>query len=103
MPGRTDNGTFSVWAPRPGRVELCLGPRRVPMEEEHSGWWRAAVPDAGPGTRYGFSLDGGPVRPDPRSAFQPDGVDGLSEVVDHDVFPWTDTLWRGVPLRGAVL
>ena len=103
MSARTDNGTFSVWAPRPRQVELCLGTRRVAMEPDPSGWWRASVPDAGPGTRYGFSLDGGPVRPDPRSAFQPDGVDGPSEVVDHGAFSWTDARWRGVPLRGAVL
>jgi maltooligosyltrehalose trehalohydrolase len=53
--------------------------------------------------RYGFSLEGGPVRPDPRSASQPDGVHGASEVVDHGAFRWTDTEWRGCSLRGAAI
>ena len=34
---------------------------------------RVPSTDAGPGTDYAFSLDGGPARPDPRSAFQPGG------------------------------
>jgi maltooligosyltrehalose trehalohydrolase len=34
---------------------------------------------------------------------QPDGIEGLSAVVDHDAFHWTDEGWRGVTLPGAVL
>ena len=72
--------------------------------ENRPGWWRAAG-QAAPvhGTRYGFSVDGGPLLPDPRSARQPDGPDGLSEVVDHTRFPWSDADWAGRPLPGAVL
>jgi maltooligosyltrehalose trehalohydrolase len=96
---------FSVWAPTSDHVEVRVGTRNVAMESEpdRSGWWRAALDGAGAGTRYGFSLDGGPVRPDPRSASQPDGVDGLSEVVDHQSFAWTDSGWRGVSWRGVAL
>ncbi|MFG3497179.1 malto-oligosyltrehalose trehalohydrolase [Streptomyces sp. NPDC047928] len=58
-----------------------------------------AVPD---GARYGFSLDGGPVLPDPRSRRQPDGPDGLSAVVDHSAYEWRhEPPARG--LRDAVL
>ncbi|MFP5488283.1 MAG: malto-oligosyltrehalose trehalohydrolase, partial [Acidimicrobiia bacterium] len=94
---------FEVWAPRPDRVELVLVDGRIDMARGVDGWWSASVDSVGPGTRYGFSLDGGPVRPDPRSMSQPDGVDGWSEVVDHAAFGWTDAAWRGVPLPGAVL
>lgn len=96
-------GEFRVWAPYPVRVDLVLGGRRLPMRRSTGGWWTAATEGAGPGTRYGFSLDGGPPRPDPRSAFQPDGVHGLSELVDHAAFPWSDADWRGLPLPGSVL
>jgi maltooligosyltrehalose trehalohydrolase len=99
---------FEVWAPRPERVELVIGAGGA---ERHAmapvpgrdGWWSVDVEGAGPGTRYGYSLDGGPVRPDPRSPSQPDGVDGLSEVVDHAAFAWTDDGWRGMPLPSAVI
>jgi len=61
------------------------------------------VAGAGAGSRYGFSVDGGPVRPDPRSPSQPDGIDGLSAIVDHRAFGWSDATWRGVALPGSVL
>ncbi len=73
------------------------------MNGGEGGWWSATVEAARPGSRYGFSVDGGPVRPDPRSVSQPDGVDGMSEVVDHAAFDWHDRTWRGVALPGSVL
>jgi maltooligosyltrehalose trehalohydrolase len=94
---------FEVWAPIPERTDLVLEQGTVSMTPDGSGWWRADVDDAGPGTRYGFSLDGGPTRPDPRSRSQPGGVDGWSEVVDLSSFEWSAEGWRGLPLRGAVL
>jgi maltooligosyltrehalose trehalohydrolase len=96
-------GDFAVWAPTPGTVELVLDDRSVPMRRDDAGWWRATVEGAGAGMRYGYRLEDGPVRPDPRSPWQPDGVDGLSAVVDHGAFRWTDERWRGLSLRGAVL
>ncbi len=94
---------FEVWAPAPEVVVLQVDGRSLPMEPANGGWWQLDVDDAGPGSRYGFSLDGGPVRPDPRSPFQPDGIAGLSEVVDHGAFEWHDEHWRGLALPGAVL
>jgi maltooligosyltrehalose trehalohydrolase len=63
------------------------------------GWWvddRELVP----GTRYGFLLDDdvAPL-PDPRSRFQPDGVHGLSEVVELPV----PAGWAGRELAGGVI
>jgi maltooligosyltrehalose trehalohydrolase len=94
---------FTVWAPAAERVELVLDDRRAPMRPGGNGWWQVCVEGVGAGSRYAFSLDGGPPRPDPRSAFQPDGVHGTSEVVDHSAYRWHDAGWRGMPLPGAVL
>ncbi len=99
---------FAVWAPAAERVDLHVMNHPVAMEAGRDGWWRPSVAlgEALAGlssARYGFSLDEGPVRPDPRSQSQPEGVHGLSEVVDHESFLWTDNSWRGVSLPGAVL
>ena len=95
---------FEVWAPDASTVELAVDGRRSAMTRaRRPDWWSMDDAEAGPGSRYGFSVDGGPVRPDPRSASQPDGVDGLSEVVDHGAHEWHDSHWRGVTLAGAVL
>jgi len=67
------------------------------------GWWSVEVAGAGAGTRYRFSVDEGPPRPDPRSASQPDGPEGPSVVVDHSSFAWHDRAWHGRPLADAVL
>jgi maltooligosyltrehalose trehalohydrolase len=94
---------FELWAPSAREVELFVDGRALSMEEQSGGWWRSVVEEAGAGSRYGFELDGCEVRPDPRSAFQPDGVAGLSQVVDHESFDWHDGGWRGLPLAGAAI
>ncbi|HSP08277.1 MAG TPA: malto-oligosyltrehalose trehalohydrolase [Candidatus Dormibacteraeota bacterium] len=95
--------SFRVWAPDRRRVDLVLDGHRLPMGEHDSGWWEVSDPDTRAGTRYGFSLDGGEARPDPRSLSQPDGVLGLSQVVDHAAHLWHDGEWRGRPLEGSII
>lgn len=94
---------FRVWAPKSKEVSLNIEGEIMPMDPAQGGWWHRAVEEAGPGTRYQLSLDGGPARPDPRSRYQPLGVDGPSELVDHSRFPWSDGAWRGFTLSGSVL
>ena len=94
---------FRVWAPERHRVELVADGRRLVMAPADRGWWEVSDDATLAGTRYGYSLDGGEVRPDPRSASQPDGVLGLSEVVDQGAYTWSDTGWQGMNLPGAVL
>ncbi|WP_103760873.1 malto-oligosyltrehalose trehalohydrolase [Streptomyces sp. SM10] len=94
---------FEVWAPESGSAVLRTAGGDVPMERDpgRAGWWTAEA-GAADGDRYGFSLDGGPVLPDPRSRRQPEGPDGESAVVDHDAYAWRTT-WAGRGLPGAVL
>ncbi|MEU5111006.1 malto-oligosyltrehalose trehalohydrolase [Streptomyces longwoodensis] len=94
---------FEVWAPQAERVTLqCDGvTRALGRDPEREGWWVGEA-DATDGSRYGFAVDDGPVRPDPRSRRQPDGPDGLSAVVDQGRYAWRAE-WSGRPLAGAVL
>ena len=93
-----------MWAPVASRsVEVVVGDRRTPLAPAPRGRWAGDVPGLGPGDDYTFSLDGGPVRPDPRSRCQPGGVHGQSRVVDPASFAWTDRGWRGFDLPSAVL
>jgi maltooligosyltrehalose trehalohydrolase len=90
-----------VWSPR-AEVELVVNGEATRMTPAGGGWHHPQV-SIGPLDRYGFSLDGGPVRADPRSHWQPDGLAGTSTVVDHDEFVWSDQRWRGRPLAGSVI
>jgi maltooligosyltrehalose trehalohydrolase len=98
---------FDVWAPTANAVDLVLptgdGGRRLPMTSRSAGRWALEVPDAGHGTDYAFSLDGGPARPDPRSPWQPGGVHGPSRVFDPGRHVWSDTAWPGRDVRGCVI
>jgi maltooligosyltrehalose trehalohydrolase len=94
---------FAVWAPIPQRVRLDVDGRVHPMFRSDDGWWRASVP-TGPGSRYGFLLDDDPtVLPDPRSFRQPDGVHERSQLWEPDPAKWTDALWGGRSIAGAVV
>src|SRR3989304_5091652 len=95
--------TFRVWAPRATRVELVIGPRRIPMTGEAAGGWTVDVPEAGPGTDYAFALEGDAPLPDPRSPWQPSGVHGPSRVIDHGAFTWSDARWQPPPPAAAVI
>jgi maltooligosyltrehalose trehalohydrolase len=94
---------FRVWAPGRRTVKLVADGRTLAMAPADQGWWEVSDESAGAGTRYGYSLDGGEVRPDPRSASQPGGVLGLSEVVDQAAYSWTDGGWKGMRLDEAVI
>jgi maltooligosyltrehalose trehalohydrolase len=104
---------FRVWAPHVESVDLLLpsagdGAGSLPMVPGDNGWWAVEVDGAGHGTDYAFSVDGGPPRPDPRSAWQPDGVHGPSRVFDASRFGWPAEgaldggRWAGRDVLGAV-
>ncbi|MEO5919304.1 MAG: malto-oligosyltrehalose trehalohydrolase [Candidatus Limnocylindrales bacterium] len=97
-----------VWAPRASSVDLVTETDDGPsapraLQADAGGWWSGAWDDLGAGTDYRFSLDGGPLLPDPRSPWQPGGVHGPSRIVDHGAFPWTDTDWQPTPMGRAVI
>ncbi|HEX3827862.1 MAG TPA: malto-oligosyltrehalose trehalohydrolase [Sporichthyaceae bacterium] len=94
--------SYAVWAPDAEAVDLCLDGECIPLLRRADGWWSGGPPPR-PGDRYGFSLDGGPPRADPRSGSQPDGPEGFSAVLDHGAFSWHDGDWRGFELPGSVL
>ncbi|MGH3666168.1 MAG: malto-oligosyltrehalose trehalohydrolase [Egibacteraceae bacterium] len=102
-----DDGTttFRVWAPRADRVTLvfCDSGANAAMEAHPHGWFTLRA-EAGHGERYGYRLDRGEVRPDPASAWQPDGVHGCSRVLDPRTFTWSpqERTWRAPPLTNAV-
>ncbi len=91
---------FSVWAPDRERVRLIVDDTSYTMRKVGDGWWYAEAE----GTDYGFLLDDDETPlPDPRSAWQPNGVHGLSRRYDHNAFRWTDAGWTGRALPGSVI
>jgi maltooligosyltrehalose trehalohydrolase len=96
--------TFSVWCPDLDRVRVRVdGVDHEMSRGEPAGWWQAGV-DAPAGTDYAFLLgDDDTPLPDPRSAWQPQGVHEASRTYDHAAFAWTDADWAGRALERSVL
>ena len=93
-----------VWAPKARRLELLVDGSRDERRDflaGDGGHWHVAAPP--PGADYALSIDGGPPRPDPLSAWQPHGVHGWSRRVDPAAFPWTDDGWRAPPLATGLV
>lgn len=97
---------WRVWAPRAKAVELVLlrgGPEKPHLLTKDSwGYHAAELSEVEEGQRYAYRLDGGPLRPDPCSLWQPEGVHRPSAVFFPESFPWTDQAWRGVPREELV-
>jgi maltooligosyltrehalose trehalohydrolase len=100
-----------VWAPAARTVDLVVrtdqgSTRSVAMTADEGGWWSAGVEVTGP-VDYAFAVDGGDPTPDPRSAWQPDGVHGFSRTFDEATYQWADESWPGPRggsgIRGGVL
>jgi len=95
---------FRVWAPFRDSVAVHLvSPQDqvIPLQKDEWGYWQETV-KADPGTLYVYQLDGSLERPDPASHYQPEGVHGSSQVVDHQ-FDWTDNSWQGIPLKDLII
>jgi maltooligosyltrehalose trehalohydrolase len=95
---------FSVWAPNHNHVTVSLTAenQHFPMDKFVAGYWTHTAEGFEPGTAYMFELDGKETKPDPASHYQPDGVFGPSQVIDHDTFRWKDRGWRGLDIKDLV-
>jgi maltooligosyltrehalose trehalohydrolase len=88
---------FRLWAPGAEQVDLVTGPKTLPMQRASDGWYELTDPQSGPGTLYRYRIDGELLVPDPASRFQPQDVDGPSEVVNPAAYKWSDHAWSGRP------
>ena len=96
---------FRLWAPFCQAVSLKIYDLNmvVAMEAQPRGWYEVEVAEARPGMRYRFVLENGHEVPDPASRFQPEDLDGPSEIIDPRAFGWTDEGWRGRPWEEMVI
>lgn len=106
LPQPDGSTRFRVWAPRAEQVALVLPDQNresVPLTADPDGYFSVTATDIKAGERYWYLLDGTIRRPDPASQSQPDGVHGPSQVVDHQLFFWSDQAWPGVPLEQYII
>src|ERR1700680_404791 len=102
---------FRVWAPKAQRIDVVLedsaekNANRTfhPLACEDGGYF-SGVARAAAGSLYRFRVNNAVhFHPDPASRFQQHGPHGPSQVVDPTQFPWTDSEWPGVKLKGQII
>lgn len=96
---------FRVWAPEASEILLLIEDREAPLQlhADGKGWHELTTSEAGPGSRYRYILPNGTAAPDPVSRFQPNDVNGPSEVTDPRFFDWQTRNWKGRPWEDAVI
>jgi maltooligosyltrehalose trehalohydrolase len=95
---------LAVWAPLAKSVELVTPERRIALRAGPGGahgLWQVEADESLLAHGYRYSIDGGEPIPDPRSAWQPDGIHGASHLIDASQL--TATASRCTPLRDAVI
>ena len=96
---------FLLWAPQARAVSLHFlrgSGELLAMEPLAEGYHRATIKNLEPCSEYFYRLDAERDLPDPASRFQPQGVQGSSQIVDPNVFRWTDHDWKGTTLERSI-
>ena len=101
-----DECRFTVWAPEITSMMLqIVSPfeRSAAMKKSEGGYFHLTLNGVSPGSHYFFQPEGERNYPDPCSFFQPHGVHGASEIIDHYAFQWNDNEWKGIPFEELVI
>ena len=107
-----DRVQWNLWAPRARRATLHLfdesskeavASKKVNLTPLKHGFFVANTESVVTGQRYGFSINDGPMRPDPASRWQPDGVHHASAYWDPSEYAWQDHDWLGTRAQELIL
>jgi maltooligosyltrehalose trehalohydrolase len=103
-----EDGTciFRVWAPdRQCMVLHLIYPRELKMEmhKDAEGFFSLTLHGVSQDTLYYYRPDGAHDFPDPASHWQPQGVHGPSGLINHNLFVWEDTAWKGITREQLIL
>lgn len=99
---------YRLWAPDHRAVTVRVErprsgePRQFELEPEGEGYFSGDDPHGQAGDLYRFKI-GSDWLPDPASRFQPQGVEGPSEVIDPGAFAWSRDSWHRPAWRGRVI
>jgi maltooligosyltrehalose trehalohydrolase len=101
--GNGGHALFSLWAPSAESVAVQINggppqPMRAISDDCH-----VIDTEARHGDRYSFVIDDKTVVPDPASRFQPEGVNGPSQLINSAVYNRPENSWKGRPWEEAVI
>ncbi len=100
----SDECEFIVWSPVSKAIDLYLSDedKKIRMKKDSEDYWKVSVKDIKPGRNYFYLLNGN-RRGDPASNFQPEGISGPSQIIDHSSFGWQDQDFNPVHLKDYII
>ncbi|HHX59061.1 MAG TPA: malto-oligosyltrehalose trehalohydrolase, partial [Candidatus Moranbacteria bacterium] len=86
------------------QLKTDRGLKEIPLKQENAHLYSTIVEGYGLDLLYKIKLEGEPEPvPDPYSHYQPEGVHGFSQVVDHEAYRWSDQDWPGLDWPHAII
>jgi len=99
--------SFQVFAYNKRKVSVVVknGGEKAefPMTEEAPYVYNTVVDGLGMDILYMFKTDEEKEYPDPYSHFQPFGVHGFSQLINHEKYLWQDAHWQGQPVDDLII
>lgn len=101
-----DHWQFNVWAPEKDNMILHIVKpfdTTFSMKKNEEGIFTVDVATREKELQYFFKPGNDKDIPDPASQYQPDGVHGPSQTVDHANYKWSDSNWKVPPLKEWII
>lgn len=101
-----DSLKFKVWAPEKKHMILHIASpyeKEYPMIKDETGYFEITITSNEKELLYFFKPEGINDYPDPASHYQPEGVNGPSQTIDHEKFEWSDKSWQGLAFHELIM
>lgn len=98
--------SFRLFAPHAQEVKIKVqNPESITwkMSQTHYGFHEITLDKIRPGDLYSYTIDSGPLFPDPASLWQPADKKFVSAVVDHHFFDWSGDNFSGLPMSEMII
>lgn len=103
---KNNHWQFKVWAPEKNQMVLHIVKpfdREFMMSKDEEGYFSVDVETEEKDLQYFFKPDKQNDVPDPASQYQPEGVHGPSQTIDHSLYKWRDNNWKSTPLKDWII
>lgn len=97
---------FKVWAPEKKEMMLHIVKpfeKKFEMQKGDEGYFTVDAETKEKELQYFFKPNDEKDFPDPASQYQPQGVHGPSQTVDHSIYKWHDDNWNGIPFHEWII
>ncbi|MBX7157472.1 MAG: malto-oligosyltrehalose trehalohydrolase [Verrucomicrobiae bacterium] len=100
---------YQTWAPSQPQLNIVIQNeqgkilRSLPMQKDREGFHSIKDTNGKAGDFYQLQLSDGRLIPDPSSHYQPFGIHGSSQVIDHGSYIWKNSVTKPIDMRDLII